>query len=88
MKNAAEAATRISLLGFYRRRRGLYQAVRMGDWKGVRLNLDMPIELYNLEVDIGEIQDLATQYPGILSRIEEIFNEAHTDSDLFPVSTD
>jgi len=71
---------------FFRQRRGLHQAVRMGDWKGIRLDIDKSIELYNLKVDLGETQDLATQYPGILSQIEEIFIEARVESDIFSIS--
>lgn len=58
----------------------------MGDWKGIRLDIDKSIELYNLKVDLGETQDLATQYPGILSKIEEIFIEARVESDIFSIS--
>jgi len=52
------------------------QAVRLGDWKGVRRNArkdpDGPIELYDLACDIGETRDLAKEHPGIAGRIREI----------------
>ena len=35
------------------------QAVRLGDWKGIRLGRQSPLELYDLSRDIGEQTDLA-----------------------------
>lgn len=50
------------------------KAVRMGDWKAVRLNVkenpDGTIELYNLKSDIGEKHNLADKHPEIVSKIE------------------
>ncbi|MBW6481124.1 MAG: arylsulfatase [Bacteroidales bacterium] len=64
------------------------QAVRMDKWKGVRLNVSQnrnaPIELYNLEEDIGERNDLAAQHPEIVEKIDRIMREAHVPSELFP----
>ena len=65
------------------------QAVRMGKWKGLRLNVshnrDAPIELYNLEEDIGEQNDLAGHHPNIVGEIDRIMKEAHVPSMLFPL---
>lgn len=66
---------------------GGQQAVRMGDWKGLRRNLhrgNMKIELYNLAADIGEKNDVAAQHPDIVKRIEKIMLEQHTPSAIFP----
>ena len=50
------------------------QAVRMGNWKGVRLNIkknaNAPIELYNLVVDPGEKNNIAQQNPKIVEQIK------------------
>jgi len=55
------------------------QAVRMDNWKGVRLNAkkqpDGPIELYNLKEDIGEQVNVADQHPEIVKKIEQIMAE-------------
>jgi arylsulfatase A-like enzyme len=65
------------------------QAVRMGDWKGIKLNVqddpEKPIELYNLKSDPSEERDVATQNPGIDSQITEIMKQAHTSSEAFPL---
>ena len=64
------------------------QAVRMGDWKGIRLNahkgFDSPIELYNLVDDIGETTDVATQFPAIADSIADIMRSQHIKSPIFP----
>lgn len=61
---------------------GNKQAVRMGNWKGVRLNVyenpDGPIELYDLETDPSETRDISSEKPEIVERIKEILKEAHT----------
>ena len=63
------------------------QAVRMNQWKGVRLNMaknpKSPIELYQLSNDIGEENNLAKQYPDIVKKIEFLMNEAHLYSENF-----
>lgn len=67
---------------------GGQQAVRMGDWKGVRRNLhkgNTRIELYNLATDVGETTDLADKHPDIVKRIEKIMTEQHQPSADFPI---
>jgi len=52
------------------------QAVRLGDWKGVRMNVmrdaHSPVELYNLATDIGEKHNVAEQHPEIVQQIHDI----------------
>lgn len=61
------------------------QAVRMGDWKAVRLggheDPQAPIELYDLASDIGEQQDVAKQHPDIVHQIKTIM-ESRTPSEI------
>jgi len=68
---------------------GKRQAVRMGEWKGVRQNIakepDGPIELYNLKDDIGEKTNIADRYPEIVARIENCMKAAHTPSENWPM---
>jgi arylsulfatase A len=67
---------------------GRKQAVRMGPWKGVRLNVaknpDAPIELYNLNDDLGETRDVAAEHPEIVAQMRQRMSESHVESELFP----
>jgi len=78
---------------------GGQQAIRVGDWKGVRQNLlpkgkgkgkgtkaqpNLRIELYNLKDDITETKDVAAQHPDIVAKLERIMREQHTPSSVFP----
>lgn len=49
---------------------GLMQAVRMGKWKAVRHRSDEAFELYDLEKDVGEENNLAGQHSGVMRKIE------------------
>lgn len=63
------------------------QAVRMGKWKGIRLNImshpDNPIELYNLAEDPEERINISSNHPEIVKEIEGIMSDAHSPSDVF-----
>ena len=57
-------------------------AVRMGKWKGIkrdlRKNPDTPLELYDLENDISEKNNVAEEYPKVVASIEKIMLEARS----------
>ncbi|MGI9627148.1 MAG: arylsulfatase [Longimicrobiales bacterium] len=61
------------------------QAVRVGQWKGVRLgghdNPDAPIELYDLEVDAEETTDVASEHPDVVGQIRAVM-ESRTEAVL------
>jgi len=63
------------------------QAVRLGDWKGIRLNMSnnvkAPIELYNLASDLGEQNNMAAKNPEIVEKISQIMEKEHTYSKEF-----
>jgi arylsulfatase A-like enzyme len=67
--------------------RGFNQAtVIQGRWKGIRLsNQSAPIEIYDLQTDLGENQDLAKAKPELVNKVREIFNSARTESPLWPI---
>lgn len=64
---------------------GFQQAVRMGDWKAVRLAKDRPLELYNLRTDPFEKTNVAAQQPKIIAKIEKYLATARTDSPNWPI---
>jgi arylsulfatase A len=72
---------------------GGWQTVRLGDWKGVRKNLnrrtpiaepDFRIELYDLKNDPAETKNVAVQHLDVVVHMEKIMREQHTVSTLYP----
>lgn len=64
---------------------GGQQAVRMGKWKGIRKNIfrdSLRIQLYDLEEDIQELNDVSFQYPETVQEIETIFKKEHTTVEI------
>ncbi|MCM1521777.1 MAG: arylsulfatase [Muribaculaceae bacterium] len=63
------------------------QAMRMGDWKTVRLNVSdstkRVTELYNLASDVHEDNNVADQNPELVARMEFLMDSVRTHSDLF-----
>ncbi len=63
-------------------------AVRMDNWKAIKLNADKGIqdsvELYDLSVDEGETNDIAASNPEIVDKMIGIMKEAHATSEIFP----
>ncbi len=59
---------------------GGQQAVRSGAWKGIRKDIsknNLKIELYNLEQDIRELNDISDQHPDIVKEMEQIMIKEH-----------
>ena len=56
------------------------QAVRIGQWKGIRKEIfqgNTQIELYNLSTDPGETEDVSSENPEVVAAISEVMLEAH-----------
>jgi arylsulfatase len=64
---------------------GGQQAVRMGRWKGIRKGIfegNLTIELYDLEDDPREENDVAAEHPDVVTRIEAIMEREHVASTI------
>jgi arylsulfatase A len=65
------------------------QAVRMGDWKAVKLNVssntNTPIELYDLRTDPKEEKNIAAQHPDIAKRMDALMKEAYVPNKDWPL---
>jgi arylsulfatase A-like enzyme len=60
------------------------QAVRMGNWKGIRSPMGKgEIQLYDLGSDPGEQHDLAAKHAEVVALITAKMSEAHVDSPLW-----
>ena len=68
---------------------GGQQAVRLGDWKGVRQRMkrgERGIELYDLSADVEESNDVAALHPEVVERIRAIMDgEGRVESAEFPL---
>ncbi len=58
---------------------GLVRAVRAGRWKGVKNAPDRPLELYDLSVDIGEKNNIASAHTEVVSRLESYLKKARIE---------
>ncbi len=66
--------------------RGFSQAVRMGNWKGVRVGArSRPIELFDLSKDLSEKNNVADRNPEIAAAIARVMVSARTESKEFPI---
>jgi arylsulfatase A-like enzyme len=69
--------------------KGYKVALRKGKWKAIRNNMeedpDGPIELYNLEDDIGEENNVAEANPETTQQLTRLLEEAHSRSERFPM---
>lgn len=64
------------------------QAIRMGDWKGVRPRLprgDLELELYHLVRDPGERRDVRADFPAVADELARRLAASRTVSAVFPI---
>ncbi len=65
------------------------QAIRMGDWKAIKLQVselqNSPIELYKLNEDRSESNNVASKFPAVVQQMEKLFTEAHQKNKNWPL---
>ncbi|MEM6766283.1 MAG: arylsulfatase [Bacteroidota bacterium] len=65
------------------------QAVRQGKWKGVRLNVaregEPLVELYDLENDPAETQNLASEFPEKMAELTQLMEDSHNKDVNWPL---
>jgi len=75
----------------YRSGKG-WQSARKGNWKALRLGIrddaTAPIQLYNLEKDFAEQNDVAADNPELVEEFSELMKNARFPSTYFPLVID
>jgi len=61
------------------------QAVRLGQWKAVKNGPSAPVELYNLEDDPGERNNLAAKRPDLVAKAVALMKKARTADPNWPL---
>jgi arylsulfatase A-like enzyme len=68
--------------------RGSSQAVRQGQWKAVRVGgPQAAVELYDLESDLGEQQNVAESHPEVVAKLTGILEASRTESPRWPLKS-
>jgi len=62
------------------------QAARFGNWKAVRNGIEKPIEIYDLNNDASENNNLAKDNPELVKQAEAIFKKAHRPDPNWPLN--
>lgn len=87
LKGQAQDAPKYLYFAFYEQ--GKKQAIRQGKWKALRNGVfeqpDTPWELYNLEKDPGETQNLAAQHPEVVQELAQLAAQAHHNDPNWPL---
>ena len=63
---------------------GFRQSARFDNWKGVRYGTNSKTELYNLDDDISETNNIAGDHPEIVKKMNRIFEEERSENSGFP----
>jgi len=68
--------------------RGFQQAGRWNQWKAIKHRPQSEVQLFNLENDVGEKNNLAHEFPELVKFFEEAFVSERTASEEFPSPLD
>lgn len=81
LKGYASRQVKHKYLYFEYPEKGGQVAIRMGDWKGVRVdvrkNPNAAWQIFNLKTDISETTDVAPQHPDLVKRFDQIQKDEH-----------
>lgn len=61
------------------------QAVRMGKWKAIRHSPHGQLELYDLNQDIGEQNNVADDFPEIVTKMKSYLDNTRTPHEIWPL---
>ncbi|MDZ4684881.1 MAG: arylsulfatase [Planctomycetaceae bacterium] len=61
------------------------QAIRFGDWKGVKNGPSAKMELYDLKTDAAESRDVAATHPDVVAKAMAFMTAARVDDSNFPM---
>ncbi|PHR99115.1 MAG: N-acetylgalactosamine-6-sulfatase [Blastopirellula sp.] len=61
-----------------------HQAVRMGNWKAIRWGTEVPMELYDLNSDLGEENNVAAKHPDIVKQMANVMLQQRTENKYWP----
>lgn len=92
LKGKDDEQEKHSLLYWETVENGGAQAVRMGRWKGVLKGICSKspgkFELYDLDADLGEKNDVAAQHPEQVKILMDAMKKEHVTSPLFPLNVE
>ncbi|EPR70564.1 arylsulfatase [Cyclobacterium qasimii] len=83
--NALPENNRVLYWDFGHTRQRYDQAVRIGDWKGIRRGQGQPIEIYDLAGDVSEQHNLANAHPELVNKIDKLMQMMVIPSPRYPV---
>ena len=82
---AGKQKTHEALFWEFPRPEATLHAVRIGNFKIIRNDVNMPVEVYDLSKDLAEQHDLATKRPDLVKRGAELFQSMRVPNPDFPV---
>lgn len=82
---ALPANDRVLYWDFGHARKRYDQAVRIGNWKGIRRGKGQAIEIYDLARDVSEQHNLANDHPELVNKIDSLMEAMVISSPRYPV---
>lgn len=63
---------------------GFRQSARIDNWKGVRYGINSETELYNLDEDISETNNIASEHTEMVQQMEKLFKKNRSETEGSP----